>query len=56
MKKEDRSMLHFFEPFGCLIKGSWWNFWRCKDLVLHSYFIDIWREDKLFHDVPDDER
>ena len=48
-------MLHLFEPLGCLIKGRWRDSWRGQDLLLHGYFVDIWREDELFHDVPDDE-
>ena len=50
-----QAMLHFFKPFGCLIKGGRWNFWRCEDLLLHSDFIDVWREDQLFHHAPHNE-
>ena len=28
---------------------------ECEDLLLHGYFIDIWRAGKRFHDVPDNE-
>ena len=35
-----QSMLHFFEPFGRLAKGSWWNFGRGEDVLLHCHFVD----------------
>ena len=38
-----QSMLQFFEPFGCLVKRSRWNFGRGEDLLLHRDFIDVWR-------------
>ena len=53
------SVLHLFEPLGRLVKGYMEGtprgFRRGQDLLLHSRFIDIWREVQLFHDVADDE-
>ena len=48
-----QTMLRLFEPFGYLVKGRRCQLWRGQDLLLHGYLIDIWKEDKLLHDMPD---
>ena len=50
-----QSVLHFFEPLGCLIKSRRKDFGWSKDLLRHRDLTEVWREDQLFHDLPDNE-